>query len=285
MALTTWKAGMIENFTPPGFTGRHALCSDPKKTDLIFSFLDNNLLLLKEGQLPEWQNLKTLVDKEKFELYCFGEINQQRCLLLSPPEEDLFTHPNFKAQPVRFCHEILAEPHSRLAGLARQLEHWRSTHIFCGHCGSKTLDQQEERAKICPDCRFISYPELSPCIIVLVTRRSDLLLARSPHFRPGIYSTLAGFIEPGESVENAVYREIKEEVGLSVKNIRYILSQPWPFPNSLMLGFLAEYESGEIVIDPIEIEDAQWFKPSELPKLPSPLSISRLLIEKHLSSS
>lgn len=275
---------MIENFIPSGFSGAHALCFDPQDKDLIFSFTENNLLLLQNGQLPQWQDLKPLVDKEKIELYCFGEFKQQRCLLLNQPEEALSASTNFKSHPVRFCHEILSEPYYRIAGLGRQLHYWRSTHIYCGHCGARTVDKKEERAKLCLQCQAISYPQLYPCIIVLVSRGPQLLLARSPHFQPGIYSTLAGFIEPGESAENAVCREVKEEVKISVTNIRYALSQPWPYPNSLMLGFLAEYESGEIALDPVEIEDAQWFEPTQLPKLPSPLSISRLLINKHLSS-
>lgn len=137
---------------------------------------------------------------------------------------------------------------------------------------------------LCPNCDFIAYPQLYPCIIVLVTRGRQLLLAHSPHFLQAVYSTLAGFIEPGESAEDAVKREVKEEVNLNIKNIRYIYSQPWPFPNSLMLGFLAEYEGGEIQIDHQEIEDAQWFEPENLPKLPLALSISRFLIETHLNN-
>lgn len=275
---------MIENFIPQGFISQHAVCMGPQDGDLVFSFRENSLLLLKTGQLPRWHDLKALVDQKKTELYCFGEFEQQRCLLLSPLGEEISAHDHFKLHSVRLCYEVLSEPFYRIAGLGRQLQYWRSTHVHCGHCGAPTVDKTDERAKLCTQCQFISYPQLYPCIIVLVTRGPELLLARSPHFQPGIYSTLAGFIEPGESAENAVYREVKEEVGISIKNIRYVLSQPWPFPNSLMLGFLAEYDSGEIGIDPIEIEDAQWFKLNHLPKLPTPLSISRLLIERYAHS-
>jgi NAD+ diphosphatase len=128
----------------------------------------------------------------------------------------------------------------------------------------------------------VTYPRISPCIIVLVARGEEMLLARSAHFSPEVYSTLAGFIEPGESAEEAVHREILEEVGVHVKNVRYFSSQPWPFPDSLMLAFTADYESGEISIDPKEIEDAKWYGPENLPKLPTTFSIARALIEQHL---
>lgn len=273
---------MIENFKPQGFINQHTLCEDPRREDFIFSFQENNLLLLETGELPRWQDINSLIINEKSELYCFGELNQTRCLLVRDLFEKTRTHEGFHLRNIRACHETLSEPLFRLAGLARQLQYWRNTHVHCGHCGARTIDKNDERAKICPQCRTISYPQLYPCIIVLVTRGSELLLARSPHFPPGVYSTLAGFIEPGESAENAVFREIREEAGIAVKNIRYQLSQPWPFPNSLMLGFLAEYESGEIAIDRAELEDAQWFSRDRLPPLPSSLSISRFLIENYL---
>ncbi len=220
-----------------------------------------------------------MIVKENPELYCFGDFNGTRCLLASGLPEKATASESLHWRNIRACHDTLSEPLFRIAGLARQLQYWRSMHLHCGHCGAKTVDKTEERAKVCPQCQTISYPQLYPCIIVLVTRGPELLLARSPHFAPGVYSTLAGFIEPGESAENAVFREVQEEVGVAVHNIRYQLSQPWPFPNSLMLGFLAEYESGDIAIDRLEIEDAQWFNRDRLPPLPTALSISRRLIE------
>jgi NAD+ diphosphatase len=205
-------------------------------------------------------------------------------LLAKPPTPTLLTDPFFSLRSLRSAHETLDSSSFRIAGLGSQLHHWRETQRYCGSCGTANLDKTEERAKFCPQCHYSSYPQLYPCIIVLVTRGRDLLLARSPHFQPGVYSTLAGFIEPGEAVENAVLREVREETQITTKNLRYLLSQPWPFPNSLMLGFIAEYDSGEIKIDGHEIEDAKWFTPEALPLLPSPLSISRWLIEKHLGT-
>lgn len=135
----------------------------------------------------------------------------------------------------------------------------------------------------CPSCQVHHYPRLSPSMIVLVTRGDELLLARSPRFVTGVYSTLAGFVEPGESVEACVAREVREEVGVEIGRIQYIASQNWPFPHSLMLGFHAEYRSGEIVPQPGEIEDARWFPLDALPPLPAPRSIARYLIDLHVA--
>jgi NAD+ diphosphatase len=171
-----------------------------------------------------------------------------------------------------------------LWGKASQLLNWQKVHRFCGSCGRKTEDHESEHAKVCPVCSLTWYPRISPCIIVLVTRGQELLLARSPRFTEGMYSTLAGFIEPGESVESTLRREITEEVSIKIKNIRYFGSQPWPFPGQLMLGFFAEYDSGEIRIDPEEIVDAAWFHYTALPMIPSEGTIAGQLIRHHLAS-
>jgi NAD+ diphosphatase len=176
-----------------------------------------------------------------------------------------------------------------LAGRAIQIMDWDRTHQFCGRCGSPTETQPHERAKICPQCSHTSYPRLSPAMIASVTRQGpegpEILLARSHRFPPGRYSVLAGFVEPGETLEDCVRREICEEVGITVKNVRYFGSQPWPFPNSLMVAFTAEYESGEISLEEEEMDDAAWFRPDNLPRIPPRISIARSLIEHFLVKS
>jgi NAD+ diphosphatase len=167
----------------------------------------------------------------------------------------------------------------KLSGLAGQFITWSRNHRFCGKCGGLTGDKDDERAKICTVCGQVYYPRLSPAIIVAVTKDDKLLLASSPRFRSKFYSVLAGFVEPGETLEECVKREIYEEVGIKVKNIKYFGSQPWPFPDSLMIGFTAEYESGEIRIDKKEITDACWFEKDEIPGIPSSISIARRLID------
>ena len=167
----------------------------------------------------------------------------------------------------------------RKAGRAKQIVGWHATHRFCGRCGGKTELASGELAMRCMRCGMMHYPRLSPAAIVLVERRDQILLARSPGFPKGLYSVLAGFVEPGESIEETVAREISEEVGIGVQNITYFGSQPWPFPNSLMIGFTADYADGELSPDPGEIEDAGWYKADNLPQLPPETSIARAMID------
>lgn len=171
----------------------------------------------------------------------------------------------------------------KLLGYATQIGTWVRQHRFCGSCGGPMRHLAGTRSMHCAECELHQYPRLSPSMIVLVTRGDEILLARSPRFTNGMYSTLAGFVEAGESVEECVQREVREEVGLEVANLSYIASQGWPFPHSLMLGFHAEYASGEIVPEPGEIEDARWFPVDQLPLLPAPQSISRYLIDIYLA--
>lgn len=170
-----------------------------------------------------------------------------------------------------------------MLGYASQIGIWARHNRFCGNCGTRMQAQDHERVMQCPQCGLHQYPRLSPSMIVLVTRGDEVLLARSPRFVPGVYSTLAGFVEAGESVEQCVVREVREEVGVEVANLEYIGSQNWPFPHSLMLGFHAEYVSGEIVPQEDEIEDAQWFSLDALPPLPAQRSIARHLIDLYLA--
>lgn len=141
------------------------------------------------------------------------------------------------------------------------------------------MNKNDERAKVCPSCGFVNYPRISPAMIVAVTRGREILLAKGSRFQGGFYSVLAGFVEPGETFEECVEREIKEEVGLKVKNINYFGSQPWPFPDSLMVGFTAEYAGGDITIDNKEILDAGWYTAEGLPLIPGNGSIARRLID------
>ena len=168
------------------------------------------------------------------------------------------------------------------AGLAFQLMNWQRSNRFCGRCGVPMHESEKERAMQCPDCGHLVFPTLSPAIIVAVEKDGRLLMGHNANFPSGRYSVLAGFVEPGESLEEAVSREIYEESGVCVKNIQYFGSQPWPFPNSLMLGFRAEWESGEPTPDGEEIDDVRWFSPEELPDIPPSVSISRQLIDDWL---
>ncbi|MBI2509509.1 MAG: NAD(+) diphosphatase [Betaproteobacteria bacterium] len=166
-----------------------------------------------------------------------------------------------------------------LSGRAYQLLEWDRNHQYCSRCGTPTELRRDERARACPACGYTTYPPVTPAIMILITHGRRLLLARKPAFPAGRFSALAGFVEPGERLEDTVVRETREEVGVEIKNIRYFGSQPWPFPHSLMIAFTAEYAGGEIRPDGVEIEEARWFEPDQLPKLPPPISISRRLID------
>jgi NAD+ diphosphatase len=192
----------------------------------------------------------------------------------------------FRRAPLRAAMMGLGEPLMGLASRAAQVLEWDRAHRFCGACGTPTELAPHERARQCPACKHTSYPRLSPAMMALVWRRgspaaphrAEVLLARSPHYAPGVYSALAGFVEPGESLEECIHREVAEEVGVSVRNLAYYGSQSWPFPHSLMVAYTAEWTGGEIVRQEGEIEDAQWFALDALPKVPPRFSIAGHLI-------
>ncbi len=172
----------------------------------------------------------------------------------------------------------IPEAHLALAGRAFQIVQWHRNHRFCGRCATPTRDKGTERSKECPACGLVVYPRISPAMMVLVTRGRELLLARANRFPNAMYSALAGFVEPGESIEDCIHREVLEEVGVKVDQLRYFSSQSWPFPNSLMIAFNAEYASGDMRPCDEEIAEAKWFSLDALPQLPGPVSISRQLI-------
>ena len=185
----------------------------------------------------------------------------------------------WQPSPVReLSGKVPASDMAVAAYAVRILDFDRST-AFCGRCGGRTRPLTTERARACTACNRIVYPRISPAIIVLIKKGEEILLARSPRFTPGLFSVIAGFNEPGENLEQTVHREVAEEVGIAVKNLRYFGSEPWPFPDSLMIGFVADYAGGEIQVDNQEIEAAGWFSRETLPTVPAGASISRALIE------
>ncbi|MDW2745187.1 MULTISPECIES: NAD(+) diphosphatase [Atlantibacter] len=167
----------------------------------------------------------------------------------------------------------------QLAGRGVQLAEFYRAHKFCGYCGHEMHPSKTEWAMLCHHCRQRYYPQISPCIIVAIRHQDKILLAQHTRHRNGLYTVLAGFVEVGETLEQAVAREVMEESGITVKNLRYVTSQPWPFPQSLMTAFMAEYHSGELKIDPKELLDAGWYRFDDLPLLPPPGTVARRLIE------
>ena len=248
-----------------------------------FAFMGDRLLVhvdssgVKVPYLRDFSELGLTIFRQQY----LGRLNRHHCYSVEVPEGTV--------APTGMAFEGLRQVYGRLdenlfwiAARGVQIVDWDRSHQFCGRCGAPMEAKATERAKLCPRCGLHHFPRLAPAIIVLVERGRALLLARSRHFAKGMYSVIAGFVEPGETLEEAVVREVREEIGISIKEIRYFGSQPWPFPHSLMIGFTATYEDGEIVLDDSEIEDAGWFTRDNLPPLPGKISIARRLIDGFL---
>ena len=185
---------------------------------------------------------------------------------------------------LRSLYPVLDEDIFLLAGKAIQTVAWDQTHQYCGRCGKKTENLPNERAKKCPSCGFLSYPRISPATITAVLKGDKILLTHYAGRGVPFHSIVAGFLEIGETLEECVRREVLEEVGIRVKNVKYFGNQPWPFPNSLMIGFTAEWESGEIKIDEKELSEAAWYDVDSLPALAGKMSIARELIDWYIES-
>lgn len=207
-----------------------------------------------------------------------GKLDGHPCFAAELPEHSV-APVGMGFRGLRTLFGLLDDLHFTIAGRAIQIVNWDQTHQFCGRCGVRTEPKRDERARVCPQCGHLSFPRLSPAVIVAVVKDSRILLAHAGHFPEGMYSVLAGFVEPGETLEESVQREVHEEVGLRLKKIRYFGSQPWPFPHSLMIAFTAEYAGGRITVDGVEIVDAQWFSVDKLPRIPGKISIARQLID------
>ena len=211
-----------------------------------------------------------------------GYLNEQPCFLSELTSESKLDE-DLVLTPLRNLLGRIPDSLFTVCSRSIQLSEWNKNNQFCGSCGSRMNKHETERAMYCECNAMLIYPRISPCIIVLVTKEDDLLLAHNKNFPGKFYSTLAGFIEPGETAEDAIHREIEEEVSIKVKNIKYYGSQSWPFPSQLMLGYHAEYDSGEILPDGEEIDEADWFNYLELPAVPTGnISISGKLIEHFL---
>lgn len=237
-----------------------------------FLFRGSDLLLSTESAcLPEGAAV-ALPERRQF----VGQLGERPCYAAELPAERP-APAGMEFLGLRAVYTRVPLTVYRMAARAVQLVEFDRTHRFCGACGGPTVVDGGARA--CPACQSQVFPRLSPAVIVLIKDGDRTLLARSHRFPPGRYSTLAGFVEPGETLEEAVEREVLEEVGVRVKNVRYFGSQPWPFPHSLMVGFTADYAGGELRLQEDEIADAQWFDVANLPDVPPPISIARKLID------
>ena len=251
----------------------------PPAAALWFAFQGDRLLVF-EGDEPRVPRAFTPeeIGIEALFRQPVGSLNGSPCWAAEVP--DRVEAPEGAAfVDLRAIFAAVNEPFFAVAGRAKQVVNWHATHRFCGRCGGETEPAAGELAMRCTRCGMMHYPRVSPAVIVRVRRGGKILLARSPGFPKGLRSVLAGFVEPGESIEETIHREVREEVGIEVENLRYFGSQPWPFPNSLMIGFTAEHAVGEIRPEPDEIEDAGWYRAGDLPQLPPRVSIARRMID------
>jgi NAD+ diphosphatase len=255
-------------------------------TDKTYWFIVQNdgLLLLKiRNALPTDEQLKFIAPHflRYFDLGSLNNINY----FCAEIDKTLTIPESFHIQSLRNALSLFDLSLYPIAAKAYSIIRWDRNHQFCGYCCNLTEPQAQGFERVCTLCHLSFFPRISPSIIVLVKNNDHLLLARGPNFLPGVYGLIAGFVEVGESLEEAVHREVKEEVGIEIKNLVYYGSQSWPFPDSLMIAFTAEYRSGDIVINEEEIEAAGWYRYDSLPGRPSmSLSIATKLIDDFLIS-
>ncbi|HEX4885028.1 MAG TPA: NAD(+) diphosphatase [Casimicrobiaceae bacterium] len=265
--------------TPAGFVAAHALPPVLPANALVFAYRDAKIAV---GGTEEAPLVPTFAEATAAgctgRLLMLGTLDGVPCVAQALPDEAP-DPPGLRFSGLRSLFFAVPEPLLATAARAFQIVEFDRTHRFCGRCGTATRDKAGERAKECPACGYVVYPRVSPAMMALVTRGRDILLARAHRFPPGMFSALAGFVEPGETIEDCIAREVREEVGLDVGRLTYFASQSWSFPHSLMIAFTAEYAGGEIRCDDEEIAEARWFSADAMPPLPPSVSIARRLIE------
>ena len=265
------------------FTGEIDLEATPAADSLVFAFEGGRLLVGRDGEraaIPAFDEVSSIVESATAHIF-LGRLDGRPCFAMPLPAESA-TPAGYALAGLRELFGSLEEPIHGVAGRAFQTIEWYLNHAYCGRCGSETRLVADERARGCPSCSATYFPRINPAVIMLVEREGQMLLARNHTFRGPWYSCLAGFVEPGESLEEAVAREVLEEVGIEIDRITYHSSQPWPFPSQLMIGFHAHHRSGEIVVQDSEILDAGWYGPGNLPDMPGRFSLARRLIDAFL---
>jgi NAD+ diphosphatase len=265
--------------TPEGFLPSHVTPEVLTGKTLAFAFAGPRLLVGGEAQAPV---VPALADLERAGLHgiphYLGRLQGADCIAVALAD-DTDAPSGFALAGLRSLFPRLPGVTLALAARAFQVVEWDRTHRYCGRCGTPTRDKGGERAKECPACGYVAYPRVSPAMMVLVTRGREVLLARANRFPGAMYSALAGFVEPGETIEDCIHREVREEVGIDVCDLAYFASQSWAFPHSLMIAYTAHYAGGDLRPDPAEIADVRWFGVDALPELPSSVSIARRLID------
>jgi NAD+ diphosphatase len=258
----------------PGWTS-----GKPDPSDLVLAIANGQIVRPQEGWLHTWASLESFATDGLGPVYV-GELDHHPVYAVEVAASVVADSAGGWLETVglRDALILMDSAPAELLSTGFQVLQWWHDHQFCGRCGSVTESHTKERALWCGRCSIPWYPRLAPCVIVVIRRNGHLLLARSSRIKRHFFSLIAGFVEPGESIEAAVAREVKEETGLDVTGIRYQHSQPWPFPHQLMLGFFADYAGGELVLQEDELAEADWYRPGELPPVPPLTTIAGQLI-------
>ena len=239
--------------------------------------------------LPIAAGRVALADDEAFELLRFGDNPFGTGWAIGRLDgATVFATTAAGEERTRSLRAVLAEapaPIAAAACRAAEIVEWELAHVYCGRCGAPTTAQSTELARVCDECGTHYYPRITPAVIMRVDNGGRILLARRAGIARPFFSVLAGFVEPGETLEETVRREIREEVGIEVEDVRYFASQPWPFPSQLMIGFTARYAGGELAVDETELAEADWYAPNELPPIPGPFTIARWLIDDFVDAA
>jgi NAD+ diphosphatase len=268
--------------TPPGFIPLHA--PQPAARTRFFVFRGDQLLLRASdlALLEDERDVVEALGAPLDEVYPVGLHGEYYCCATAL-DVQASAADGYVFSGLRPLFGAMEEQLLSVAGRAYQIAEWRRTHRYCGVCATPMQAVTGERCLRCPACGHLAYPRISPAMMVLVRRGEEILLAKHSATRTNRFTALAGFLEAGESIEDAIHREVHEEVGLAVTDLRYFASQSWPFPHSLMIAFTAEYAGGELVLDANEIAEARWFGPADdLPEIPTGVSIASELINAHL---
>ena len=232
-----------------------------------------------QTELPDRAAVQSLAEPGAAAWLYLGTLGGRPCYAAALASTDARVSSPFARVPARQLFDQMDAERLAAVGQALALVEWNTMHRYCGRCAAETVLHVDERLRSCPRCDAHFHPRIPPAVIVLVTRGHQMLLARNARFPPGRFSAVAGFAEPGESLEQAARREVREEVGVEVADLHYFGSQPWPFGRSLMIGFVAEHAGGDICVDGDEIVEAAWFSADRLPDLPPTFSIARQLID------
>lgn len=248
-----------------------------RKTPALI-FIDELLLCYQENQI--FLPLQETVLRLNLEIIHFKLLDEIPFIHAKPPKRSRLDDNEMALLEVKPFLTSVSIDDQQLLLKAHHWLQWELQSKFCSRCGNGLIDSYKSSEKFCQICNTLFFPRFSPAVMVLIVKGKQILLARSHNFKHGFYSALAGFIELGESAEQAAHREVKEEVGLEITNLKYIGTQAWPFPDSFMIAYRADYLSGEITLEEEEIADAKWFDLDKLPTLPSNVSISRHLIDQ-----